>query len=60
MPDEKKANPHAGHRERLKRRFAEEGLEQFAPHEILELLLFFSNPRSDTNPIAHELIHRCV
>ena len=57
MPDEKKANPHAGHRERLKRRFAEEGLEQFAPHEILELLLFFSNPRSDTNPIAHELIH---
>jgi DNA repair protein RadC len=56
MPDEKKSNPHEGHRERLKRRFAEEGLEKFAPHEVLELLLFYSNPRSDTNPIAHELI----
>ena len=32
------------------------GLEDFAPHNVLELLLFYSIPRGDTNPIAHRLI----
>jgi DNA repair protein RadC len=50
-------NPHAGHREKLRQRFIREnGLESFEDHQILELLLFYANPRSDTNPIAHALL----
>jgi DNA repair protein RadC len=48
---------HAGHRERLKKRFLRDGLRGFEPHQILELLLFYGIPRRDTNPIAHELIN---
>lgn len=47
---------HDGHRERLKARFLEHGLESFEPHQVLELLLFYSIPRRDTNPLAHELL----
>ena len=46
---------HDGHRQRLKQRFLEEGLESFTDIQVLELLLFFSVPRQDTNPIAHAL-----
>ncbi len=49
---------HAGHRERLRRRFDQEGLNGFAPHETLELLLTFALPRIDTNGLAHALIRR--
>ena len=49
---------HAGHRERLRRRFDQEGLTGFAPHEALELLLTFALPRIDTNGLAHALIRR--
>ncbi len=49
---------HAGHRERLRRRFEEEGLCGFAPHEALELLLTYAIPRVDTNGPAHALIRR--
>ena len=49
---------HAGHRNRLRLRFKKEGLNGFAPHEVLELLLTYAIPRVDTNPIAHALIHR--
>ena len=47
---------HKGHRERLKRRFLEEGLDNFTDIQVLELLLFYAIPRSDTNPIAHALL----
>lgn len=47
---------HYGHRERMRMRFQKSGLEDFQPHEILELLLFYALPRVNTNPIAHELI----
>lgn len=47
---------HEGHRERLRERFANEGLQNFEPHNVLELLLFYSIPRQDTNEIAHRLI----
>lgn len=50
-------NNHAGHRKRLKRQFLESGLSSFSKHTILELLLFFSIPRVDTNEIAHALIN---
>lgn len=47
---------HDGHRQRLKQRFREEGLENFNEHQALELLLFYCIPRQDTNPIAHALL----
>lgn len=47
---------HDGHRQRLKKRFLQEGLEHFSEHEVLELMLFYCIPRQDTNPIAHALI----
>lgn len=47
---------HKGHRERLKNRFIAEGLDNFEPHAILEMILFYSVPRRDTNPIAHRLL----
>ncbi|HHU01912.1 MAG: JAB domain-containing protein [Christensenellales bacterium] len=52
------ADMHKGHRARLRQRFIKAGLEGFAPHEVLELLLTFAIPRRDTNPIAHALIRR--
>ena len=49
---------HDGHRQRLKQRFQEEGLDGFTQIQALELLLFYCIPRKDTNPIAHALIER--
>lgn len=49
---------HDGHRERMKRRFNEHGLENFDDVNILELLLFYALPRGDTNPLAHRLLDR--
>jgi DNA repair protein RadC len=51
-------NIHEGHRERLKKRFLEHGLESFEDYSVLELLLFYALPRSDVNPIAHALINK--
>ena len=47
---------HDGHREKMRQRFVTGGLESFADHEALELLLYYAIPRRDTNPIAHALI----
>ncbi|HHT16771.1 MAG TPA: DNA repair protein RadC [Papillibacter sp.] len=49
---------HKGHRERMKRRFLEHGIESFEEHHVLELLLFYALPRVDVNPLAHNLINR--
>ena len=49
---------HQGHRERLRQRFLRSGLEAFAPHEALELLLTYAIPRRDTKPIAYALLKR--
>lgn len=49
-------NIHAEHRKRVKRKYVTSGLEQFADHEVLEMLLYFSIPQMDTNPIAHRLM----
>lgn len=51
-------NVHEGHRQRLKNKFIEHGFQGFEPHNILELLLFYSIPRKDTNVIAHNLLNR--
>lgn len=50
-------NLHEGHRERLRKRFLNDGLENFEDHNILELLLFYSIVRKDTNKEAHTLIN---
>ncbi len=52
MPD----HDHKGHRERMRARFLQNGLTGFAPHEALELLLFYAIPRQNTNPLAHRLL----
>lgn len=49
---------HDGHRQRVYDRFRKEGLDSFSPHNVLEMLLFYSIPRADTNEIAHSLIER--
>lgn len=49
---------HDGHREKMRQRFLKSGLESFADHEALELLLYYAIPRKDTNPIAHALMER--
>ena len=49
---------HDGHREKMRQRFMTGGLDAFADHEILELLLDYAIPRRDTNPIAHALMER--
>jgi DNA repair protein RadC len=48
---------HGGHRQRLKKRFLDEGLDHFSEHQVLELLLFYCISRQDTNPIAHTLLN---
>lgn len=50
------ATIHAGHRKRVKERFRLEGLDHFNEINVLELLLFYSIPRSDTNVLAHRLL----
>ena len=49
---------HDGHRQRLKDRFRQEGLDYFSDVQVLELLLFYCIPRIDTNPLAHRLLEQ--
>lgn len=46
----------SGHRERVRRRFLDEGLDGFKDYEALEMLLFYAVPRQDTKLIAKRLI----
>ncbi len=48
---------HEGHRKRVRERYQLTGLDGFADHEVLELLLFYANKRGDTNQTAHNLIN---
>lgn len=57
MPRENK-NVHAGHRERLRKRFIDTQGKGFEDHEVLELFLFYSIPRENTNGLAHALLDR--
>ncbi|HOO25529.1 MAG TPA: DNA repair protein RadC [Clostridiales bacterium] len=53
--NDKPKHNHAGHRDRLRKKFIENpsSLEE---HELLELLLFYAIPQKNTNDIAKELI----
>lgn len=48
---------HDGHRQRMKREFLSRP-DSFPDHKLLEMLLFYANPRGDTNPTAHLLMER--
>ena len=48
---------HDGHRRRKREQFLQHGLDSFAEHEVLELLLFYAISRRDTNETAHRLIN---
>ncbi len=52
-------NPHSGHRERMRDRFIETDACGFHDHELLEMLLFYSIPRANTNDTAHRLLDAC-
>lgn len=47
---------HEGHRERVKKRYLNEGLDAFEDHQVLEMLLFYCIPRKDTNELSHKMI----
>jgi DNA repair protein RadC len=51
-------NKGAGHRQRLRERFLERGLESFTDTEVLELLLSLGTPRKDCKVQARELLDR--
>ena len=55
----KKKNVHEGHRERMRNKYVNKGIEVFEQHEILEMLLFYAIPRKNTNDIAHRLLEAC-
>jgi len=47
----------AGHRDRLKARFSQKGLEGFHDYEVVELLLTYAIPRIDVKPLAKRLLN---
>lgn len=49
---------HKDHRSRMRKKFRENGFDGFEPHEILEMLLYYSVPRMNTNPLAHKILDR--
>ena len=54
--EKSKSKIHVGHRQRLKDKVRQNGLDVLSEHEILELLLTYSIPYKDTNELAHSLI----
>lgn len=49
---------HAGHRSRMKAKLEKHGRDIFDTYELLEMLLYFSIPYKDTNPVAKRLLAR--
>ena len=58
MSEQSEKNIHAGHRERLRERYDRSGMDDYADHEVLELLLTYAIPRGDVNRQAHALVER--
>ena len=50
------AELHKDHRKRMREKFTKIGLSAFRDHEILEMLLFYTVPRRDTNETGHNLL----
>lgn len=47
---------HGGHRDRMRKKYLENGIDIFTEHEALELLLYYAIPQKNTNPLAHKLL----
>ena len=47
-----------GHRERLRQRLIEAGADSLPDYELLEVILFAANPRTDMKPLAKSLLAR--
>jgi DNA repair protein RadC len=47
-----------GHRQRLREKFQEGGLERFSDEEVIEFLLTLGTPRKDVKPQAREALKR--
>jgi len=56
--EEKTKNNAKGHRERVRKKFLENGFNGLEDYEVLEFLLFYVIPRKDTKAIAKELIKK--
>ncbi|HEY5338308.1 MAG TPA: UPF0758 domain-containing protein [Rhizomicrobium sp.] len=53
------SQPHqAGHRQRLRARFAKGGPDAMPDYELLEMVLFAALPRRDVKPLAKTLLAR--
>lgn len=57
MP-ENNGGVHKDHRARMRKKYAEHGFDGFAEHEILEMLLYYTIPRKNTNPLAHDILEK--
>ena len=51
---------HAGHRQRVRKRFARNGFDGMVDYEVLEALLMQVLPRKDVKPLAKALLERFV
>ena len=58
--EKKEKHSHSGHRQRVKQKALEAGIEHWPYHEVLELILMYAVPYKDVNPLAHELIDNFV
>lgn len=50
---------HEGHRKRMQNKFSSYGFSGWSEEDILEYMLFYAIPRSDTRPLAERLIKEC-
>lgn len=55
---QERKNIHKGHRQRLKDKVRKGSLFTLQKHEMLELLLTYTIPQKDTNPLAHNLLNK--
>lgn len=52
------SNLHDGHRARMREKYLKFGADAFSDHELIEMLLYYSVPRTNTNNTAHLLLDR--
>lgn len=53
------AGLHDKHRDRVRKEFLAHGFDETTPlHKVVEMLLFYSIPRKDTNELAHILVEK--
>jgi DNA repair protein RadC len=59
LAEEAESTPHYyGHRERLRQRLITAGADNLPDYELVEVILFASNPRADVKPLAKDLLDR--